>query len=791
MAVKTRAELKSENTSDFPDNSARLISPADLRGQMDDTADSMLMLEDIPTLDLSEAPVTANGDGTKTLGEWTADIVAGTGGGIQVDIYNTIAQMLASGELSYSGGGGNKEVAAGDLIRADQYLYTVQAAAEANYDLVSADGVKLRVRATPEGWFPFAALNPVADGVTDNWALFNAAMAATKRDDVRRIVIPAGKFFCSKCLNVYSSMEFVGASGGSAGYGDVPWPTEIIWPTGTIGMSFHLDGTVSDDYGHNLRDMTIPLDGAETRGSHAHGSAIEHLLLKCTAQTGDFTIDNGNCAVFTRVQIRVEEVLVWGWQGDGFRIYGTTFGTSVSPLTAGNVSQSIFYRPMVRQCGGRGIKVGHESWEGGNCSAITFILPDIATCWGGAIYDFSLLGNTYIGIHTNGNGKRGQCSYWDGVSTVPLTQPGGFPIPPGGTPYYKKYHLINEGPYYSTVTSGAGPPGTQIIPPAPGGGAPAGWLGAEPSYEWARDIAPFGVAATGGGPGVLGGTPSSAQVWRDDGQLWPSIPGTTAQGSFVEWKTMASGGGVYAGIYRRAHVIWCPEVTARNTFVSTYFEDAQTPMMVTGATMFIGGNAATDRPDAASDGIQTYAANGFVSYGKPFTVYYKAPDSHNTQALSLNADFTAADKEIRVGGENSELMLYINRIKPGGTDPAPFPDNNHLRVRDAGAGDIAFEYSGSSGRAVLWTGPTTTLHFGRTVPSTVTMPGYFAVPRLIIGGADNNGRLVTNGIVAPTTGQWARGDIVFNREPAVGEPLGWICVAAGSPGTWAATAALV
>jgi hypothetical protein len=46
MAVKTRAVLKAENASDFPDNTARLISPADLRGQMDDIVDSALFPED-------------------------------------------------------------------------------------------------------------------------------------------------------------------------------------------------------------------------------------------------------------------------------------------------------------------------------------------------------------------------------------------------------------------------------------------------------------------------------------------------------------------------------------------------------------------------------------------------------------------------------------------------------------------------------------------------------------------------------------------------------------------------
>ena len=37
---------------------------------------------------------------------------------------------------------------------------------------------------------------------------------------------------------------------------------------------------------------------------------------------------------------------------------------------------------------------------------------------------------------------------------------------------------------------------------------------------------------------------------------------------------------------------------------------------------------------------------------------------------------------------------------------------------------------------------------------------------------------------APTTGLWAKGDIVLNSSPDAGEYLGWVCVTGGSPGTW-------
>jgi hypothetical protein len=36
----------------------------------------------------------------------------------------------------------------------------------------------------------------------------------------------------------------------------------------------------------------------------------------------------------------------------------------------------------------------------------------------------------------------------------------------------------------------------------------------------------------------------------------------------------------------------------------------------------------------------------------------------------------------------------------------------------------------------------------------------------------------------PTAGTWSQGDIVWNTEPQRGSVLGWVCVRAGSPGTW-------
>jgi hypothetical protein len=62
----------------------------------------------------------------------------------------------------------------------------------------------------------------------------------------------------------------------------------------------------------------------------------------------------------------------------------------------------------------------------------------------------------------------------------------------------------------------------------------------------------------------------------------------------------------------------------------------------------------------------------------------------------------------------------------------------------------------------------------------------FVAERGIVIGAGNNGRRHNTLTAAPTTGEWARGDIVYNRSPSAGGNVGWICVTAGTPGTWKA-----
>ena len=42
----------------------------------------------------------------------------------------------------------------------------------------------------------------------------------------------------------------------------------------------------------------------------------------------------------------------------------------------------------------------------------------------------------------------------------------------------------------------------------------------------------------------------------------------------------------------------------------------------------------------------------------------------------------------------------------------------------------------------------------------------------------------TSAAAAPSTGTWALGSIVWNSSPTAGGNAGWICISAGTPGTW-------
>lgn len=66
------------------------------------------------------------------------------------------------------------------------------------------------------------------------------------------------------------------------------------------------------------------------------------------------------------------------------------------------------------------------------------------------------------------------------------------------------------------------------------------------------------------------------------------------------------------------------------------------------------------------------------------------------------------------------------------------------------------------------------------------------VMRSILGDIEMMVNLMSTGSIqvrgamaaAPTTGTWAKGDIIWNSAPASLGTIGFVCVSGGSPGTW-------
>lgn len=101
------------------------------------------------------------------------------------------------------------------------------------------------------------------------------------------------------------------------------------------------------------------------------------------------------------------------------------------------------------------------------------------------------------------------------------------------------------------------------------------------------------------------------------------------------------------------------------------------------------------------------------------------------------------------------------------------------RLRRIGGDWVVDNANNDFRRAFVLTGELTARFMG----TTVTQPYIFNAPIIAVGDGVN-ARRRTTGTAAPTTGAWAQGDIVWNLNASASGKIGWVCVTAGTPGTW-------
>ncbi len=216
-----------------------------------------------------------------------------------------------------------------------------------------------------------------------------------------------------------------------------------------------------------------------------------------------------------------------------------------------------------------------------------------------------------------------------------------------------------------------------------------------------------------------------------DNQGWGHIgPGGTYNG-VIAWASGAS--------FREGGAYKTDNLNARNVFIGCYSEGDQNPSQLTSPTIEVGGLHA-----AGLKGSGVYFGN---SFGR----------------------LTAT----KIGSIDDATGNMVG-IEPGVVE-FTHPANGQFTFEWVGT-DLAYtalRSQVSSNWAFRLSGETSTLNVGKR---RLDFPNGFGL----------NDKKVLSGTAAPTSGTYVQGDMMFNSTPSAGGPLGWMCVAGGTPGSWKA-----
>lgn len=140
---------------------------------------------------------------------------------------------------------------------------------------------------------------------------------------------------------------------------------------------------------------------------------------------------------------------------------------------------------------------------------------------------------------------------------------------------------------------------------------------------------------------------------------------------------------------------------------------------------------------------------------------------------------------------NLDLQVHDNLVASATTSGITVEDVRYLSlqgntVKDTVSGGAA----GQRGYRIGGTAGIPTAHIKNNSALGTFTQGAFSVtgagmPTRYEQGNSWNGQ-VLYASAAPTTGTYARGDVVWNTLPVAGGAVGWSCVTAGTPGTWKA-----
>ncbi len=262
--------------------------------------------------------------------------------------------------------------------------------------------------------------------------------------------------------------------------------------------------------------------------------------------------------------------------------------------------------------------------------------------------------------------------------------------------------------------------------------------------------------AANGWDGALGSTPTACthegnRYFVKSGQAeWCAANAPSGTSADNQGWGHIGPGGTYSGVvtwesgtaFREGGAYKTDNPNARNSFFGCYSEADQNPSQLLSPTVAVGGLHA-----AGFQGTGVHVGNVF-------------------------GRLTAT----KLGSMDSSGNL--TGIEPGVLE-FNHPANGQYTLEWMGK-DLVYTILRSavpSTWAFRLTGEATTLNIGRR---RIDFPNGF-------GLADKK---ILSGSAAPGGGAYVQGDTILNSAPAAGEPMGWMCVADGSPGTWKAMANL-
>lgn len=233
-----------------------------------------------------------NASGVKLAPDETMTVrsVFSMSGGV---IYETVPEVLNDTRMSYVTANGRVLVGAGDRLQVcgGGHSYEVVAASETKFDIMTPGNVKLRV--TQEvGFIDVRAFGAVGDGIADDTAAIQSALAAASRYGGGAVLLPVGTWRITDTLVIQRSVSLVGRShaGGQRGGGTANHPvtlkydgTGIAIQLGSAGnpcVNAHVESfaIVAEETDANYRNFTAfeayDLRSSKMQNLYVEGAAV-------------------------------------------------------------------------------------------------------------------------------------------------------------------------------------------------------------------------------------------------------------------------------------------------------------------------------------------------------------------------------------------------------------------------------------------------------------------------------------------------------------------------------------